>query len=56
MKTTFEQDEIMRLNKQDCERLKVIQGLIEIIESLCANSIKDPRKIPEYRVAKGIFE
>jgi hypothetical protein len=48
--------DITRLNNQDCERLRVIQGLVLVIESLCENSIKDPIRIPEYREAKGLFE
>jgi len=46
-----QQAEIVRLNNQDCERLRLIRALCAEIETMCSNFVKDPNKIGAYKQA-----
>ena len=49
--TQVAQAEIVRLNNQDCERLRLIRDLAREIESICAVFCKEPAKLASYKAA-----
>jgi hypothetical protein len=46
--------DIVRLNNQDCDRLRLIRDLCAVIETMCGNFVKDPNRIEAYTQAKAI--
>ena len=49
--TQVAQAEIVRLNNQDCERLRLINDLRLEIERICAVFCKEPDKLAVYKAA-----
>ena len=49
--TQVAQAEIVRLNNQDCERLRLINDLRLEIERICAVFCKEPAKLAAYKAA-----
>ena len=47
--------EIVRLNNQDCERLRMIRSLCTEIDALCHTFCKDPNKIEAYKKARMVL-
>jgi len=49
--TQVAQAEIVRLNNQDCDRLRLIRDLAREIENICGEFCKDPTRIVAYKSA-----
>lgn len=49
-----QQAEIVRLNNQDCERLRLIHSLCDHIDVMCSIFSKTPNRIGSYKKAKAI--
>lgn len=54
--TTEDRRLVAALTTEVCEQRRVLEGLVAVLEALCDQMCKDPKKIPAYVEAKGMLK